>query len=443
MKKLFQQHLDQVQQYFQQALSRCHLDGVWIHAGIEHNHFLDDQVQPFKINPYFKYFVPLTNAVESWLFVDGINKPKLYYYTPQDYWHCFESKPELFWCDCFEWIIITELSEIKNQIKDVEHFAYIGEDISLATELGFTAINQRKLLNYIDYHRAIKTEYEIACIRQAQESALVGHYAAKQAFLEGKSEFEINLAYLYATQQTDYEVPYQSIVAINQHAAILHYNRLQREPPKQSLSFLFDAGTQVNGYASDLTRTYAFDSASEFAELIQKMEKYKREIIAEMQVGYNYLSYHTQMQQNIAELLYESGLVKLSVDQIFDQGISRSFFPHGLGHCLGLQVHDVGGFLQNERGTHKAPPTIYPSLRCTRDLVPNMVLTIEPGFYFIDMLLEPWRNSALSAKFNWQQIEQFKQYGGIRTEDNIVMRETGAENLTEQAALAIDQLPNQ
>lgn len=437
MKKLFQQHLSQIQLLFQQALSRCQLGGVWIYAGTEQFQFLDDQTQPFKINPYFNYVVPATSAIGSWLYLDGINKPKLYYYAPQDYWHNVEPLPNQFWCDNFEWIIITEENAIKNFIKNPQNFAYIGENTTQATELGFQSINERKLLNYLDYHRAIKTEYEIACIRQAQHTALIGHQAAKMAFFEGKSEFDINLAYLEATQQTDFDVPYQNIVAINQHSATLHYNRLDRQKPEKLLSFLLDAGTQVNGYASDLTRSYTIDPDSEFAELIQRMENYKQKIIDQIQVGYNYLSYHTQMQQNISELLQECDLVNLSANQIFDEGISRSFFPHGLGHCLGLQVHDVGGFLQNERGTHKAPPKVYPSLRCTRELRPNMVLTIEPGFYFIEMLLKPWRNSELSHKFNWTKIDYLKQYGGIRTEDNIVIRENGAENLTEQASLAL------
>lgn len=104
---------------------------------------------------------------------------------------------------------------------------------------------------------------------------------------------------------------------------------------------------------------------------------------------------------------------------------------------MGIQVHDVGGFQQNARGSHKAPPEVYPSLRCTRELQENMVLTIEPGFYFIEMLLKPWKNSALSSAFNWQKIEAFKAFGGIRTEDNIVMRANGAENLTANAAATL------
>ena len=136
-------------------------------------------------------------------------------------------------------------------------------------------------------------------------------------------------------------------------------------------------------------------------------------------------------------MLHQFEFVKLPADQIFEEGISRTFFPHGLGHQLGLQVHDVAGFQQNHRGTRKAPPEIYPSLRCTRDLAEGMVLTIEPGVYFIEMLLNQWKNHPLTRFFNWQKIEEFKRYGGIRTEDNIVMRAAGAENLTVKAEQAL------
>src|SRR5699024_4523029 len=152
--------------------------------------------------------------------------------------------------------------------------------------------------------------------------------------------------------------------------------------------------------------------------------------IADLRVGHNYLSYHTQLQQRIAELLAESELVKLPAQQIFDLGINRAFLPHGLGHLLGLQVHDIGGWQQNKRGAIKRPPEVYPSLRCTRELAEGMVLTIEPGFYFIDLLLQTWRQSEYASKIDWALIDVLKVFGGIRTEDNIVMRTEGAENLT-------------
>lgn len=434
MQILFEQHINRLQHIIQNALFQCQADGLWIYAGKVKYHFLDDQSAPFKINPHFNYFFPSTTAENSWLFLDGVNKPKIYFYSPQDYWHCVTQAPQnSYFSSAFDWHILTNEEQIKHQITTPEKMIFIGEDEHLARSLNFRQINPQKTLNLLHFERSIKTEYEITCIYQAQLTALQGHLAAKQAFEMGLSEFEVNLAYLKATHQSDNDVPYGNIIAYNQHAAILHYTQRDLQPPKTTYSFLIDAGTNFAGYASDLTRTYSFNPNDEFATLVDKMNEKKLQLIDQLQVGYNYLTYHTQMHQWISELLNEFNFINLPADQIFETGISRSFFPHGLGHLLGLQVHDVAGLQQNARGTHKLPPEIYPSLRCTRNLEKGMVLTIEPGIYFIEMLLSPWQNSNLARHFNWSKIEEFKKYGGIRTEDNIVMEAENARNLTAEA----------
>ncbi|MCK3655707.1 Xaa-Pro dipeptidase [Pasteurellaceae bacterium Macca] len=434
MKQLFEQHITQLQSVVRSALEQAQLAGLWIHAGTAHSHFLDDQSAPFRINPHFNYVFPDPLAENSWLFLDGVNPPKVYFYAPQDYWHCTPSPPtDAFFGEFFQWQIMTQANEITAFLGNVQHCAFIGENVVFAENLGFSHINPKKVLNVLHFARSIKSEFEIACLYQAQFNALKGHQAAKQAFFAGESEFEINLAYLRASEQSDSRVPYGNIVALNQHGAILHYTHLDLARPAERHSLLIDAGASYLGYASDITRSYALDSKSEFAELIAKMDQLKLNVVDSLAVGVNYLAYHTQMHQWIADLLAEHQFIKLSGEQIFEEGISRTFFPHGLGHQLGLQVHDVAGFQQNVRGTHKAPPEAYPSLRCTRDLAPNMVLTIEPGFYFIEMLLTQWLSHPLSSYFNWDKIRQFQRFGGIRTEDNVVIRLEKAENLTAKA----------
>lgn len=434
MQQQFSQHLARIQHTVQTALELARLDGLWIYSGGAKPYFLDDQTAPFKVNPHFNYIFPDPNAEQSWLFLDGKHKPKIYYFAPQDYWHCTPQPPtDAFFADQFDWHILSDRGQIASFIQNPSYCAFIGEDLGLAEALGFREINPKKVLNVLHFARSIKSEFEIACIYQAQRISLKGHRAAKAAFFDGKSEFEINLAYLQASRQSETSVPYGNIVAINQHSAILHYTKLATEPPAQRHSFLLDAGASYLGYAADITRSYAFDPQSEFAELVARLVHLKGDLIDQLHIGFNYLGYHTQMHKWIAQLLHDFEFVRLPPDDIFEHGISRSFFPHGLGHLLGLQVHDVAGFQQTARGTHKAAPQAYPSLRCTRDLAEGMVLTIEPGLYFIEMLLNQWKNHPLGKHFNWQKIDQFKPFGGIRSEDNVVIRANGADNLTARA----------
>ena len=104
--------------------------------------------------------------------------------------------------------------------------------------------------------------------------------------------------------------------------------------------------------------------------------------------------------------------------------------PHGIGHLLGIQVHDVAGHQQNMRGEMLAPPAHSAMLRNTRQCAEGMVFTIEPGCYFIPLLLEAEKQSYRCGTYNWDLIEQLYPMGGIRIEDNVCVTAYGVENLT-------------
>ena len=119
----------------------------------------------------------------------------------------------------------------------------------------------------------------------------------------------------------------------------------------------------------------------------------QRALIEGIQPGIAYLDLHVDMHKRLCALLVAFGLVHCSAEAAFDLGISRTFLPHGLGHLLGLQVHDVAGHQINSAGDQLPPPDEYPSLRLTRTTQPGMVFTIEPGLYLIPMLLDRLRSS--------------------------------------------------
>jgi Xaa-Pro dipeptidase len=126
-------------------------------------------------------------------------------------------------------------------------------------------------------------------------------------------------------------------------------------------------------------------------------------------------------------------LIRSAADEAVDSGLSSVFFPHGVGHLLGLQVHDVAGLLATAEGDIQSRPPGHPYLRLTRTLEPGFVVTIEPGLYFIDTLLTAARSSAHAAAIHWQRVDALKPYGGIRIEDNIVCTASEPLNLTREA----------
>ena len=115
------------------------------------------------------------------------------------------------------------------------------------------------------------------------------------------------------------------------------------------------------------------------------------------------------------------------------EGVTSAFYPHGLGHLLGLQVHDIGGHMGDDAGSVVDPPSGHPYLRLTRMLEPDMVLTIEPGLYVIDMLIDNLDGTPGRDMLNQDKLDWLRPYGGIRIEDNVRVLEDGCENLTRQA----------
>ncbi len=432
---LYAAHLVELQRRTQAVLTRENLDALVIHSGQAKRQFLDDMDYPFKVNPLFKAWLPVVDNPHCWLIVDGVNKPRLVFYLPVDFWHKVPDAPTDFWADFFDIQLIDKAAHVEKVLPyDKSRIAYLGEQLELAEALGFTELNPEGVLSYLHYHRAYKTEYEQACLREANKIAILGHQAAEACFRAGGSEFDIQLAYLAAVQQGENEVPYGNIIALNESAAILHYTVLSRKKPAVSHSFLIDAGASFHGYAADITRTYSKEQ-NEFAELIKVMDKVQLQLVDTLKPGINYTEVQLKSHVLLANVLADFDFVQLGADAIVETGITRTFYPHGIGHHLGLQVHDVGGFMADERGTHVASPADHPFLRCTRLVEPNMVFTIEPGLYFIDSLLGDLKQTELSKYINWHKVDAFRQFGGIRIEDNVIIHRERNENLTRDGGL--------
>lgn len=431
----YPEHIKVLNQRVAEIVSREEIAGLVIHSGRPQRQFLDDMDYPFKVNPQFKGWLPIIDNPHCWLVVNGVDKPTLIFYRPVDFWHKVADLPDAFWCEHFNIKLLTKADDIDALLpKERTSWAYIGEHSDQASQLGMSSHNPTTVMNYLHFHRTVKTEYELVCMREANRIAVTGHLAAKNAFYHGASEFDIQQAYLSAVGQTENEMPYGNIIALNENAATLHYTGLARQNPQHRHSFLIDAGAQFHGYASDITRTYSFEK-NVFDELITQMDILQRDIIDMMAPNVSYVDLHLACHDKIAQLLLDFKLATGDKQGLIEQGITSVFFPHGLGHMLGLQVHDMGGFLSDEMGMHIASPSAHPFLRCTRTLAVNQVLTIEPGLYIIDSLLSELKQDKRQSQVDWEMIERLRDFGGIRIEDNVIVHYDRNENMTREAGL--------
>jgi Xaa-Pro dipeptidase len=445
MASTFADHLKTIQSRWDAALSAQSLDAVLIAAGAPRAYFLDDQHVPFRPNPHFRQWIPYGEAEHSLLLIRPGQQPQLYFFQPKDFWHLPPSVPAeidgLIRVEIFD----DRIALARRALSDLAQHnraAVIGEDAE-QLDLGSIAANPAGLLDHVHWYRALKTPFERQCLAHATEIAVAGHLAAQQAFAAGGSEYDVHMAYLTASRQNEFELPYRSIVGLDSHAGTLHYQHYDRHRRSPTHTLLIDAGATYLGYASDITRTYAAadlagarpadEAARTFSGLLRALDERQEQLTAFVKPGLYFPALQEQAHRDIAELLVRHELLHCSAEEAFDCNLTDAFFPHGLGHLLGLQTHDVGGHLGSPAGGTRPPDARFPNLRLTRPIEADMALTIEPGIYFIPMLLEPLRGDARAGSVNWRLIDALLPYGGIRIEDNVVATTDGAENLTRMA----------
>lgn len=430
-------HLEAVMERTARALEAAGFESLLIHSGAPPLVFRDDQHYPFKANASFKLWAPLTDVSDCFVYFEPGSPPLLLFHRPADYWHKPAALPGGFWRRHFELHAIADRAAAREMLPEsLRRTAYLGEGFPELVQWGVGAVNPEHLGSRLDFDRAAKTPYELVCLREASRQGARGHLAAAEAFSKGASEFEIELAFLRGCGQREQDLPYNPIIALNAGAAVLHYQVLEHAAPPQRHSMLIDAGSEFAGYASDITRTYSHTDA-DFATLVREMDLVQQALCTSVRAGVDWRDVHLSSHRLVAELLHDSGIITCDADEAVDIGLSSVFLPHGLGHLLGLQVHDVGGLLRAPEGGEIPRPEGHPHLRLTRVLEENFVVTMEPGLYFIDSLLEQARADHRGTRINWERVEQFRPFGGIRIEDNLAVTATGCENLTRDAFASV------
>ena len=420
---LYRAHVETLTAHAHETLEAEGFDALAIHSGrMVLKSSFDDQDWPFRPVPELEHWAKV-DWPDVTLVVEAGKSAKLLVVRSDSFW---ERPEEPDWGLIRGGLEVEEAGSFDATVKALagRKVAVVAHDDAVADALG-GALNPSGVVDRIHDRRTRKTAYEIACMAEASRIAARGHLAAKEAFEGGeRSELAIHLAYLAATGLDDPQTPYKNIVALNDAAAILHHINYRSVAERRSL--LIDAGGVHRGYCSDITRTYAAEQ-NDFAELIGRMVALKDGVLEHIRVGMNYEELHDTSHRLMGSLLVDAGLFDGTAEAAVDTGVTRKLFPHGLGHSLGVQVHDVG--------MKKRPPRDdNPFLRNTSDIEAGQVFTIEPGLYFIDSLLNDLKESGASVK--WDRIEALRPFGGIRVEDNIHVLENGIQNLTAEAGLS-------
>ena len=433
----FGAHLGTLCERTARALQTSGFTSLLVHAGSLLEIFQDDRTYPFEAHAPFKVWVPLQDAPDSFVWFEAGTRPRLILHQPQDYWYQSAQTPQDYWVSHFDLRSAPDRAAARALLPhDLSGTAYIGDALPELASWGVGAVNPAALMRRLDYVRAVKTPYELLCLREANRLGALGHLAAARAFRAGGSEFEIELAFLKACGLREQELPYNPIIALNSGGAVLHYQVLQKRPPPERYSLLIDAGAEFAGYASDITRSYSAEDA-DFAALIARLDRMQQALCARVRAGVDWRDIHLLAHRLTAEVLREADLILCGVEEALEREVTSVFLPHGIGHLLGLEVHDVGGFWRSPEEGDIPRPAGHPYLRLTRTLEAGFVVTMEPGIYFIDQLLETARADQRAALINWSRVAQLGRFGGIRIEDDLAVQRGGCENLTRDAFAAL------
>ncbi|KAF2791636.1 putative Xaa-Pro aminopeptidase [Melanomma pulvis-pyrius CBS 109.77] len=280
----------------------------------------------------------------------------------------------------------------------------------------------------IENCRVVKTPYELALISKANVISTAAHVAVMKAARSAKNETELEAVFLKeCISRNAKHQAYHSIVAAGENGATLHYVRNDDPISKQNL-LLLDAGCEVDCYASDITRT--FPLSGEFNE--ESLAIYKivldmqLQCIAALKAGVLWDSVHELAHKIAIAGLLELGILKGDKDEILKARTSVAFFPHGLGHYLGMDTHDTGG-----NPNYKDTDPMFRYLRVRGTLPAGSVITVEPGIYFCRFIIDPFLKNEEQKNFIDEKVlEKYWSVGGVRIEDNILITDEGYENLT-------------
>lgn len=301
--------------------------------------------------------------------------------------------------------------------------------------LGNKAANQA-LWDTMNECRLTKTPEELKIMQYVNDVSSAAHIEVMRAARPGVREYVSEATFRYHSMLRGcFRTGYDCICPSGRRNAILHYGHPAEnnvEVVEDSALRLQDMGAEYHCYSADVTCTWPVAGKFSPGQRLVYEAVWDATLAVEETVrpGVCYKSMHRLAQRVLLERMTAGGLFKGDVEEMVAAGLIGHFMPHGLGHCLGLDVHDVGGYAP---GTFRRDdPSIRQNLRLGRELVEGMVITVEPGFYFVDYLIEEALADERLAQFINQDVlhELWAEVGGIRIEDDVVVTATGCRVLT-------------
>lgn len=393
-----------------------------------------DSHYPFRFDSYF-YYLTAFKEPESVLFIIAGAQPKTVLFCrdkdmEREIWDGFRYGPAAVVNDfgIDEAYSINQLDEIAPKLiaNQAKLFYSLGADSSWdgrvtawlnqlrsQARTGLSApdeiVDVRK---HLDEMRLYKSAYEIETMRQSANIAAAAHQRAMQFTKPDMMEYQVEAEFLHEFYRSGAQAPaYTSIVAGGANACTLHYNANNTKLHDGDL-LLIDAGCELDGYASDITRTFPINGKFSAAQkdLYELVLASQAAAIAKVSPSNHWNSPHEAALDVLIRGFIDFGLCKGSAEEVLETGSYRQFYMHRTGHWLGLDVHDAGEY-KDKHGSWKM-------------LAPGMALTVEPGCY-----VRPAENVP----------EHFWNIG-IRIEDDVVVTDHGCEVITHAAPKAVDEI---
>ena len=410
---------------------------------------------PFRASSHFLYFagLPLTDAVIRL----EAGRLELYLDNPPPsatLWHGETPQREeigaIIGADA-----AYPLAELSRKVKDAA---------TVAVQDNITHRQQCKLLNRsvslsheaagidLELARAIvklRSQQDELALQELQTAAAVSvkaHKAGMQATAQAKSEAEIRSAMEGVIIAHNMSCAYNSIVTV--HGEVLHNETYQNQLQPGDL-LLADVGAETsNGWAADITRTWAVSGkfSSTQRDIYEVVLQAHDDCIDRVKPGVEYQDIHLLAGKTIAQGLIDLKILRGNAEDLVAMDAHALFFPHGVGHILGLDVHDMedlGDIAGYEAGRTRSDRFGLGYLRLNRPLISRMLVTIEPGFYQVPAILN---NTDFRNKYqdvvNWERLAHFSDVKGIRIEDDVLVTDSGREVLTSKLPTEIETIEN-